>query len=98
MPSRASNAALTVDSRADRDIELSLGTVGKRSRLGGFVGIRQRRVKAHSIVVPASSSVSSPAKAGEPVFREALGLFRRLRRTGCPAFAGHDGRRVAADG
>src|SRR5438045_2749462 len=37
---------------------------------------------------------SSPAKAGDPVFRGASIQNRRRRRTGCPAFAGHDKRNL----
>src|SRR5665647_2532992 len=58
MPSRASNAALTVVSRADRDIEISLGRDGQTVAIWeAFVGIRRGRVKAHSIVVPAKAGI-----------------------------------------
>ena len=33
---------------------------------------------------------SSPAKAGDPVFQSRRSEIGRPRRTGCPAFAGHD--------
>src|ERR1700687_4031312 len=47
MPSRALNAALTVDSRADRDIEISLGRGGQTVAIWkAFVGIWGVRVKA----------------------------------------------------
>jgi hypothetical protein len=52
MPSRASNAALTDDSREARDIEISLGSA--RDCDGGdweaFVGIWRRRVKIPRVI------------------------------------------------
>src|SRR3954454_24145231 len=37
-----------------------------------------------------STELSSPAKEGDPVFRDGCGSADRRRRTGCPACAGHD--------
>src|ERR1700733_6994285 len=51
MPSRASNAVLMVDSRAGRDIEISLGRI-LSGRRGAFVGIWRGRVKTSSIRRP----------------------------------------------
>src|SRR5258706_16083014 len=36
--------------------------------------------------------LSSSAKADDPVFQRCCDRIQRPRRTGCPAFAGHDGR------
>ena len=37
-----------------------------------------------------TDSLSSPAKAGDPVLRDSCGSAERSRRTGFPAFAGND--------
>src|SRR6202012_4455606 len=63
MPSRASNAALRVDSRWLRDIDISLGKPdnGGGDR-GAFVGIWARRVKALAAVVPANAGTHTPCR------------------------------------
>ena len=38
----------------------------------------------------ANAQLSSPAKAGDPVFHRANDGIEKPRRTGWPAFAGHD--------
>src|SRR3954466_15325378 len=63
---------------------------------GGRIGGKRRdvkvlgRVSCSKVGVIARQSVSSPAKAGDPVFRESAARVEGARRTGCPAFAGHD--------
>src|SRR5450755_3059705 len=56
IPSRASNAALTVDSREARDIGISLGDFVGRGALSGFRGSESR------LTLSSSHYSSSPAK------------------------------------
>src|SRR5215218_8877835 len=95
MPSRASNAVLTVDSSADRDIGISSEQSGELGgELRGFFGIWRRRVKACALV---------PAKAG-PILRGGYVEARwstpsfNNRRPGLwvPAFAGTTGGEIYA--
>jgi hypothetical protein len=53
-----------------------------------------RRGKAKACVMNTEAPhlrLSSPAKAGDPVFRDADAGFDKLRRTGYSAFAEYDG-------
>ncbi|TWC06828.1 hypothetical protein FBZ93_101116 [Bradyrhizobium macuxiense] len=40
--------------------------------------------------VPQLAQLASPAKAGDPVFQRRQRVTEKPRRTGYPAFAGHD--------
>src|ERR1700721_2087271 len=78
MPSRASNAVLTVDSREARDIEISFRfpwAMLLRVVIGRFCRDLGRESQGSDIPQP-----SSPAKAGDPVFRDASVQPQRSRR------------------
>src|ERR1700694_3826232 len=94
MPSRASNAVLMVDSRADRDIGFPWSDFAGADE--GFVGIWGGRVKAHWHVVPARAKrdSSSLRKQGPNhqcwLFTEGVRPIARPigRGVWVPAFAG----------
>src|ERR1700682_2426439 len=95
MPSRASNAVLMVDSRADRDIGFPWSDFAGADE--GFVGIWGGRVKAHWHVVPARAKrdSSSLRKQGPNhqcwLFTEGVRpIARPVGRGGGPCFRRDD--------
>src|SRR5579871_5802420 len=64
----------------------------RTARRGGDVAAASATGRVMSRVSPMSNhlSLSSPAKAGDPVFQRRLRFIEKPRRTGSPAFAGDD--------
>jgi hypothetical protein len=72
-----------VVSREARDIGISLGGIFERAE--GFVGIWKERVKTWC---RSPIQLSSPAKAGDPVFQRREGWIREAAAYWIPRFRG----------